>query len=150
MKFSIKKTVFFSLLAWLLVGPLALAQQPTLANTGQLDQQDVAFFNSAGLPANVSLTRMIANIIEVALSFVGVILIILIIYAGFLWMTSAGNQEKISKARKIMVAAVVGVVIVFSAYAITVFVIDRILEFADLHDNSSTSGQSTGIIQGSN
>lgn len=70
----------------------------------------------------------ISKIIKIVLGFLGVIFIILIIYAGFNWMTSAGNEEKIEKAKKTMVAAVIGVAIVLMAYAITYFVIDSLLE----------------------
>ena len=70
----------------------------------------------------------IAEIIRVVLGFLGVIFIVLIVYAGFVWMTSAGNEEKVKKAKDIMVAAIIGVAIVLLAYAITYFVIDKLLE----------------------
>jgi len=76
----------------------------------------------------------IAEIIKIVLSFLGVIFIVLIVYAGFLWMTSAGNEEKVKKAKDIMVAAVIGVAIVLLAYAITYFVIDKLLE-ATMNDS---------------
>ena len=72
--------------------------------------------------------RTIAQIIEVVLGFLGVIFIVLIVYAGFLWMTSAGNEEKIATAKKIMISAVIGTAIVLAAYAITYFVVDKLLE----------------------
>jgi hypothetical protein len=62
---------------------------------------------------------MIASIIQYILSFLGVIFIILVIYAGFLWMTAAGDEEQITKAKDIMISAVIGIVIVLSAYIIT-------------------------------
>ena len=44
-----------------------------------------------------------------------------------MWMTSAGNEEKIATAKKTMTAAIIGVAIVLAAYAITFFVMDQLL-----------------------
>ena len=78
-----------------------------------------------------SLAETIAYVIQVVLGFLGIIFIILIIYAGFVWMTSAGNEEKISKAKKTLIAAIIGITIVLLAYAITGFVINSLLEATD-------------------
>jgi TRAP-type C4-dicarboxylate transport system permease small subunit len=50
-----------------------------------------------------------------------VLFLILMIYGGFTWMTSNGNQEAVGKAQKIVGSAVIGLVIVLSAYVITVY-----------------------------
>lgn len=65
----------------------------------------------------------IMKIVRIALGFVGVIAIIIILYGGFTWMTSAGNPEKIDKAKKILQSAVIGLVIIFLAFAIVSFII---------------------------
>ncbi len=65
----------------------------------------------------------IAKVIRVMLGLVGIIAIIIIIYAGFLWMTSAGNEEQISKAKSILRNAVIGLIIIFSAFSIVSFII---------------------------
>jgi len=69
-----------------------------------------------------TLPQKIGTIIGAILNFLGVIFLILMIYGGFMWMTAAGNEEQISKAQKIITAAIIGVVIVASAYAITAYV----------------------------
>ncbi|MFA6255216.1 MAG: hypothetical protein WC675_04295 [Patescibacteria group bacterium] len=70
----------------------------------------------------------VAKIISIVLGFLGIIFLVLMIYAGFTWMTAAGNEESITRAKKTMIAAVIGVAIVLVAYAITVFVINSLLE----------------------
>lgn len=81
----------------------------------------------AGLPTgNLSPQKAIAQIINIALSVVGSITLLLIIYAGFLWMTSAGSEEKIAKAKKIMGSAVVGLFIVLASYAISSFIVSSL------------------------
>jgi len=70
---------------------------------------------------------VVAGIIKVVLGFLGTIAVVLIIIAGFQWMTAAGNEDKVGKAKKIMTAAVTGLVIVLMAYALSSFVIDAII-----------------------
>jgi len=74
-----------------------------------------------------TLAESIARLIRVVLGFLGIIFLVLIVYSGFMWMTAAGNEEKISTAKKTMVAAIIGAAIVLAAYAITYFVIDQLL-----------------------
>lgn len=67
-------------------------------------------------------TSGVGTILDFVLSFIGVLFLILMIYGGFMWMTSAGNEERIKTATRVVVSAVIGLVIVLSAYAITRFV----------------------------
>ena len=66
--------------------------------------------------------------IKAALSFVGVIFLVLMVYAGYLWFTSRGEEEPIKKAQKIIMASVIGLVIVAGAYGITSLIVPRILK----------------------
>ncbi|PIR78090.1 MAG: hypothetical protein COU28_03600 [Candidatus Magasanikbacteria bacterium CG10_big_fil_rev_8_21_14_0_10_36_16] len=65
---------------------------------------------------------IVTHIINVSLSLLGIIVTVLIIYAGFLWMTAGGDEAQAGKARKIIFAAVIGLIIILLAYAITRFV----------------------------
>ena len=94
----------------------------------ELQTRNQEFLGETGLNSNLSLGQFIAAVVKVILGFLGVIFIVLIIYSGILWMTSAGSEEKIGKAKKTIVAATIGLAIVLSAYAITYFVIDKLLE----------------------
>jgi hypothetical protein len=67
------------------------------------------------------------KIIRIFLGLVGIITIILIMYAGYTWMTSAGNAEKIDTAKKTLRNAAIGLLIIFSAFSIVSFII-RMLE----------------------
>lgn len=78
---------------------------------------------SAGIPtSNPDLTVTIGRMLAFVLGFTGTIFFILILYAGFMWMTAGGNQENIGKAQSILKNAIIGLVIVLSAYAITRFI----------------------------
>ena len=71
--------------------------------------------------------RVIAGrFIQFALGFLGVLAVLLIMYAGFLWMTSGGNEEKISVAKKILKNGIIGLIIILSAWTLATFFINRI------------------------
>ena len=69
----------------------------------------------------------IARIIREAMAFIGIVMVVLMLYAGFLWMTAAGSDEQIGKAKKIIVAAIIGLAVVLSSYALTGFVINQLV-----------------------
>lgn len=68
----------------------------------------------------------LAGIMEAVLSLIGVILIVLILYAGILWMTARGNDEQVERARKYIANAIIGLIIVLMAYTITIFVVQQL------------------------
>ena len=70
-----------------------------------------------------SLGEIIAGIVRVFLSILGVIAVIIVLYAGFLWMTAGGDPSKIATAKKWMINGVIGLLIILSSLAITQFVI---------------------------
>lgn len=103
---------------------------PVLAQVAQplsVKDQNNAFIGATGL-GTAPVAVIISDIVKVFLSFLGVLFIVLIIYAGFMWMTAAGSEDKISQAKTTIVAAVIGLAIVLAAYAITYFVLDQIIE----------------------
>ena len=71
-------------------------------------------------PANPK--DVVAKILAQGISLVGIIFFGLILWAGFLWMTAMGNEQQVDEAKNIILAAVIGLIIVAAAYAITKFV----------------------------
>ncbi|PLX20308.1 hypothetical protein C0584_06205 [Candidatus Parcubacteria bacterium] len=76
--------------------------------------------------ASSNISSKVGSIIGIVLSFVGVIFLILIIYAGFTWMLARGNESEVLKAKNLMYDAVIGLIIIMAAYAITAFVGSKI------------------------
>jgi len=68
-----------------------------------------------------------ANVINVILGFLGIIAVVLILIGGFMWMTAAGNDDKVATAKKIMTAGIIGLVIVLAAFGIAKFVIQALI-----------------------
>ncbi|MFA6604050.1 MAG: hypothetical protein WCT10_04415 [Patescibacteria group bacterium] len=109
-----------------LVGPT-----PLLAvDTGLDATAGVAGFKTTNNPA-AAINISIGNFINQLLGFVGVIFLLLTIYAGFRWMTAQGNDKQIDEAKKLLTGAVIGMIIIFGAYALTTWLI-------------ATVGQATG------
>ena len=67
-----------------------------------------------------------SRVITPLLSLVGLIFLLLMIYAGFLWMTAGGNSDQVDKAKKFIVNGVIGLIITLTAYAISNFVVDTL------------------------
>lgn len=77
--------------------------------------------NNAGLKISGSLAERSGQIVGSLLSLVGVIFLILIIYAGVTMMTAGGNDTKVKTAQGIIRNATIGLIVVLSAYVITAF-----------------------------
>jgi len=69
---------------------------------------------------------IIGAVIQAFLSILGIIFLILMIYAGYSWMTARGDEQKVTKAKETITAAIIGLVIVIGAYALTFFVISKL------------------------
>jgi hypothetical protein len=82
--------------------------------------------NAGYTPDDNNPLSMVSIIITILLSLVGVIFLVLMIYGGINWMTAGGNEAQVKAAQNILSKAVIGLVIVLSAYAITYFIIDKI------------------------
>lgn len=116
-----KKILILGVLLLSLVAPLAASAQFGDAIT-KLD--NVAGSKGAGL--NKDINTSISTIIKGVLSLVGTIFLVLSIYAGMLWMTASGNEDKVTKAKEIITQAVIGLAITLGAYAITAFVTTKL------------------------
>lgn len=69
----------------------------------------------------------IANIIRTAMGMLGIVAVLIVLYGGFRWMTAAGNQEQIDEAKKVLIAGVIGLIIIVSAYAVATFIINSLV-----------------------
>ncbi len=67
------------------------------------------------------------GVLIVYVGLLGIIAVVIILYGGFIWMTAAGNEERVDKARKMIVAGVIGLAIILSAYAIARFVVNSLV-----------------------
>lgn len=100
--------VVFSAVSPALAATTDLGLNPEIAQTIGLTTTDIR--------------TVIGNIVRIFLGLLGLVAVSLMIYAGFLYMTAAGNEDQVAKAKQIIVQATIGLVIITSAYAITYFI----------------------------
>ncbi len=116
--------IFLTLLTLFVMPRLALGATP-------LDQGGIGIgTGSAGDETGLASTDIrvtIAKIIRIALGFLGIIAVVLVIVGGFMWMTAAGNDEQITKAKALLMAAGIGLVIILTAYSLVTFVLSSLL-----------------------
>lgn len=62
--------------------------------------------------------ELLGGIIKAALGVVGALTLLMLVWGGFQWLTSAGNSEKVEKGTQTMIWAVIGVFLVFASYLI--------------------------------
>jgi len=122
------KTIFFILLfiLSLTVNAVALADSGYPVNPWGDEDKKNKIQEITGLderdPRGIA-----ASVINVALGFLGIIAVGLILYAGFKWMTAGGSEDKITEARKLLVAGVIGLIIILAAFAIANFVLTQLI-----------------------
>lgn len=117
----------------ILIGCLATSQE-AFAQTNDL--LGVGYGASSGLGGS-DIRLMVARIIRTALSLLGVAAVSFIVYGGFLMMTSAGESDQVGKGRSILTYAIIGLVIIMSAWSITTFVLRSTFQ--------ATTGQATTL-----
>ena len=115
-------TIFlvFSVFLFLNVNTVSAQSYSFSENSGLDKTSTEAGYDTA---SSTSLTGYVSQIISIILSVLGIIFLAFTIYGGIVWMTAAGNEEKVSKAKELIIESIIGVIIVIAAYAISYFVL---------------------------
>lgn len=111
-----------------LAGPFVEKNLEILKKVGALDNAPEATekkFKSAP-----TIAQIIGYVINAILAILGVIFLALMVYAGFEWLTSGGDEKKVTTARGVLEQAIVGLMIVLGAYSITIFVTNALQKAA--------------------
>ena len=128
-KKNLVATTMFCLVVFLFatIFPLdVFAQEVVEPNSIQTDTFGIEEFADETALGSGDIRVVIAQIINVFLGLLGVVFVSIIIYGGYLWMTANGREDNIVKAKKIIVNAVIGLVIILSAFTITLFIINAL------------------------
>ncbi|MFH1187298.1 MAG: hypothetical protein V1688_00370 [bacterium] len=80
-----------------------------------------------------TIPEIIARVIQYLLTFLGVIFIALVIYGGFIYMTAAGESDKIGNAKSIIISASVGLAIILASYSFTYFILQSLTNATGTH-----------------
>lgn len=117
------KKVYLFLLLLILSGLLAVG------TVRAYDFENSSGLNNTGTGAGYTNSQKtldpattVGKAIGILLGFLGVIFLGLMMYGGFTWMMARGNQAEVDKAKRMIESAIIGLVIVLAAYAITYYV----------------------------
>ena len=108
----------FALLVAPLAASAAVPADPSYGLTGG--------FNTAVGLGKSDIKTSIASIINIILGFLGIVAVIIILAGGFKWMTAGGNEDKVAEARQMIIQGIIGLVIIFAAWAIASFVVAQL------------------------
>lgn len=126
MKKNIVKYLIISLVTVFLFSGVAKAALLSDNTLKSLNDNTTLVQEGAGYDANTTVGSVVAMVIKAFLALLGVIFVILLIVAGFNWMTAAGDEEKINKAKDTIKAAVIGLIIIAASYSITYFIFENL------------------------
>lgn len=90
----------------------------------------------------------IAKVIRLLLGFLGIIAVTIILYAGFIWMTSGGNEEKISKAKSLLKNGAIGLLIILASFGIVAFIIRQLIGATSGGSGGGGGGSGGGGVSG--
>lgn len=117
-KIRLFSAIFLTLFSFIfLLSPVSAEPYKNYGLEDSMKQGDVG---SALIKDNPQ--TLAGTVIGAILSLIGVVFFLLILYGGVKWMIAQGNEQEVEKAKQIIVAAVIGLIIVLSAYAITRFI----------------------------
>ncbi|MFA6132105.1 MAG: hypothetical protein WC702_03555 [Patescibacteria group bacterium] len=106
---------------YLLFPLMASAAVPTGLSGANTGLTNIA--TSANIQNSGDLTVLIGKGINVILGLLGILFLIFVLYAGFLYLTAQGADEPVKKAKKLLTNSIIGLVIIIAAYAISNYVI---------------------------
>ena len=84
-------------------------------------------FGTTGLAGQKTLSGLILQIIQLLLTFAGMIAVGALVLGGYWYITSAGNEEQAEKGKKAIINAIIGLVIITLAYAIVMIISSTLL-----------------------
>ena len=125
MKKNFSKALIIVAVTMIALPALALAL-PALAQPSALTEsleyvEPLELADADPREAAVSLVRLL-------MTFLGIIAVVIILYGGFVWLTAAGNEDKVASAKKIIAAGIIGLVIILAAFLIVNFVVENVSE----------------------
>jgi len=110
---------------------------------GEFRLPDAAVFG--GIGANTDLRLFILNVLEWVLSFLGIVAIAVIIFAGYTYIV--GGEENNEKAKKMILYSAVGIIVILSSYALVNTLITKTIEGGDNFDAVENYVSIEGIVR---
>ena len=134
-----RKAATVGIVAFMMLGALGAplmtsAQSPVnpsdfgYNNIGQyIGQEKNATFNTLDVGSYKDPRELARNIINIILGFLGIIAVVIVLFAGFQWMTAGGEEEKVKEAQQRLIQGAIGLVLIVAAWMIAYYVIDQVV-----------------------
>lgn len=116
-----------------------------LESTG-VDKQNFFGAPQVGRGDGAVLPVVVGQLIGVGLSLISIVFFLLMLYGGIMWMTARGNDERTKKALEVIYAAIIGIIIVMSAYALTRYVLSSTTSNACSGESFGCEGLAVGSV----
>jgi len=119
----IKQISILVILILILIFPYFVFGQTMKGGLQELGQ--ASGYQTSGI-SETTVSEIAGIAVKTFLSILGIIFIVLMLYGGYLWMTARGSEEQLTKAKELIQAAVIGLIIIVAAYAISYFIFSRL------------------------
>jgi hypothetical protein len=114
--------------------------EPAAAQESMLQQMaTTAGFGGASLPV------IVARLIRTFISVLGIIAVIIVIYAGWLYMTAGGDAEQVNRAKRMLTQGAIGLFLILGSFSITQFILGQLLEGVQPQATVTTQGPGGGL-----
>lgn len=132
---KIYKKAFALIVAMVMIVPMLSMISISAVSAATTNVNENNFWGGATGKANVSGNiglgttdprTVVANVIQAALGFLGIVAVIIILLGGFKYMTAGGEEGKVDEAKKLIMSGIIGLVIILSAFGIATFVISSL------------------------
>ena len=124
----VQRTIFTSILG-VIIALTFLGLSPVLkAEFANAQSEDIPVFTDAETLESQDQRDLAKNVIQTMLGFLAVLAIMLTLLGGLQWMTAGGNDDVLQKAKKLFFSGLIGLALIVSAWAITMFVIRSLVE----------------------
>lgn len=117
-----------SKLAYLALGSASLFMA-NAASAVTVEDLDTSGIGDTLILGNSNPEQLAINVVNWILGILALIAVIMILIGGFRWMTAGGNEEKVESAKKLLIAALIGLVIILAAWGLAVYAINNLLNF---------------------
>lgn len=135
--------ILLVIFGFLLFGAVNVVSAVTSSLQDSMSVQNQALVgkNGANLGEAKDIRIVVANIIKIFLSFLGTLATVYLFYGGYMYMTSAGNDQRMGNASKIMLYSALGLFVILASYSINSFIYKTYQRSLEQTNNAAT-GQS--------
>jgi len=102
----------------LMAGAIAIFSMIPVASAALISPYDVPSEVSGATGGEGNIKTLVLRIVNYALTFLGIVAVLIIVFGGFTYITAAGAQDKVDNAKKMIMYAIVGIIIILLSFAI--------------------------------